>query len=90
MLNLKTGTFVLIINIINEYESGSKDRVLSVIRQFLAQKLKPPGNIIKLLMLSKNNVDLTKEIEQYLRVICLDNTVEVRGVKQDIKLVVKD
>lgn len=54
MLNPKTGTLVLIIDAIDECESGSRDRVLSAIRQFLAQKLEPPGNIIKRLMSSRN------------------------------------
>jgi ankyrin repeat protein len=90
MLNPKTGTIVLIIDAIDECEPCSRDRLLAAIKQFLIQKLEPPSTVLKLLMSSRNNVDITEEIEECSKIICLEDAAEVRGVEQDMKLVVKD
>jgi ankyrin repeat protein len=90
MLNPKTGTLVLIIDAIDECESVSRGRVLASIKRFLAQKLEPPSTVIKILISFRKNVEIKEEIDEYGRIICLDDSSEVRGVKQDIELVVKD
>jgi ankyrin repeat protein len=87
MLDPITGSVILIIDAMDECESLSRDRVLTSIRQFLAENAKPPSNCVKILISSRPNVDLTEEIGQYSSQFSLD---EIRNVEQDILLVVKD
>lgn len=90
LLDPKTGTLVLIIDAMDECEPSSRGRVLNAIKQFLIQKLETPSTVLKLLMSSRKNFNITEEIEECSRIICLDDATEVRGVEQDMKLVVKD
>lgn len=90
MLNPKAGTLILIIDAIDECESDSRGEFLTAVKQFLTPRLEPPSSVIKLLMSSRNNVDIMEDIEGCSRIICLEDAVEVRGVEQDLKLVVKD
>ncbi|PQE09808.1 ANK ankyrin repeat protein [Rutstroemia sp. NJR-2017a BBW] len=83
MLNPKTGILLLIMDAIDECESCFRGRFLTAIKQFLTQGLGPPSTVIKLLMSSRDNVDITEENEEYSRIICLDDTAKVKGVEHD-------
>jgi ankyrin repeat protein len=90
LLDLKTGTLVLIIDAMDECEPSSRCRVLAAVKQFLTQKIQSPTTVLKILMSSRKNVNVTEEIEDCSRIICLDDAAEIRGIEQDMKLVIKD
>jgi ankyrin repeat domain-containing protein 50 len=89
MLNSTTGTVIFIIDAMDECEPVSRDRVLTVIKQFLEQDREPSSNCVKFFISSRPNVDLTEEVGSYAGIISLDDEAEIRDVERDILLVVK-
>jgi hypothetical protein len=83
MLDPRTGTLVLIIDAIDEYESSSRNRILAAIKRFLAQKLDKSFSTIKLLLSSRNNLDLREQIEEFSEIICLDGLALTTCLKLD-------
>lgn len=90
MLNPITGTIVLILDAMDECEPVSRDRVLTLIRQFLKQNPAPPSNRVKILISSRPSINLTEEIGQCPSVVSLDDEKEIRDIERDILLVVKN
>ena len=90
ILNPITGTFVLILDAIDKCEPMSRDRVLTVIRQFLGQNPAPTSNRVKILISSRPSIGLIKEIGQCSSVVSLDDEKQIRDIERDIQLVVKD